>query len=299
MLSRILWTLLLAAPVAASAQYMTTGPNGQLVPAGSTVVVVGSGTGPVLTTPTASFATPQTTAGISLADRAGVNPSAPPGTSLPGAPEASAGYSNAGYGYQAGSQTTGESTAVSAANAANTGRLVEDMGPSSFAGAGYVEGRAMSGGSQVAGSTKSSLGEIAAIYKANRPQNIRTYTNADAERLNAKNGVGAGTTTASAANMPATQMQPPPTTSVPPTQPQLSANLRPSPSIRANAAQSDAGSSAQGNTRPPAQPQSGHAQQSDQESGRTLPASSTLLPLFGLLGLASGGLGIWLTKYRK
>src|SRR6185437_14380810 len=71
MLSRILLALTLAAPITVLAQYATTGPNGQVAPAGSTVVVVGNGGGPILSTPSVTFGTPQSTAGISLADHAG------------------------------------------------------------------------------------------------------------------------------------------------------------------------------------------------------------------------------------
>ena len=36
-----------------------------------------------------------------------------------------------------------------------------------------------------------------------------------------------------------------------------------------------------------------------QENGQQLPATSTILPLLGLIGLASGGLGLWFRKSRK
>jgi hypothetical protein len=53
-----------------------------------------------------------------------------------------------------------------------------------------------------------------------------------------------------------------------------------------------------GATTPQISQPSARAENNDQGTANRLPASSTLLPLFGLLGLASGGIGIWL-KYRR
>src|SRR6185437_5068178 len=58
--SRILLALTLAAPITVLAQYATTGPNGQVAPAGSTVVVVGNGGGPILSTPASAPQRPPT-----------------------------------------------------------------------------------------------------------------------------------------------------------------------------------------------------------------------------------------------
>jgi hypothetical protein len=47
-------------------------------------------------------------------------------------------------------------------------------------------------------------------------------------------------------------------------------------------------------------PQINQNQQSNDAQGKSkLPATSTLLPLFGLLGIVSGGLGLWFRKWRR
>src|SRR6185312_15051004 len=211
MLSRILLALTLAAPITVLAQYATTGPNGQVAPAGSTVVVVGNGGGPILSTPSVTFGTPQSTAGISLADHAGISNATPTNPAIPSASESYPVYSNT-----------------------NTGRMINDVEPSSFAGAAYVSGAPTGAvaGTVAAPGNAASLGELAAKYKAARPQNIRTYTNADAQRLSDTMDVhGANVTPVSAGNTTPATMPAPATTQPPSTAaaaPVVS-NARPSP----------------------------------------------------------------------
>lgn len=297
MLSRILLVLTLTAPLAVSAQYATIGPNGQVTPAGSTVIVVGSGTGPILNTPSVTFGTPAGTAGISLADRAGISNASPAPSAVPSTPEPSPVYSTANLPYT-GQPVSAEN--VSAPAGSNTGRLINSMGPSYYAGAGFAGGAAAAPAGAAENMPAASLGDVAAQYKSSRPQNIRTYTNADAERLSDTVNVrGANMNPVSAQNQPAAAPQP-----------QLSASLRPSPAIRDETAQS--GASAQSSTAAATgeqgaatTPQTSQASSSsstennEQETGNRLPATSTLLPLFGLLGIASGAFGLWLKKYRS
>jgi hypothetical protein len=40
-------------------------------------------------------------------------------------------------------------------------------------------------------------------------------------------------------------------------------------------------------------------QSNDAQGSKRLPATAGFLPLLGLLGLASGGIGLWFTKFRK
>jgi hypothetical protein len=40
-------------------------------------------------------------------------------------------------------------------------------------------------------------------------------------------------------------------------------------------------------------------QKNDTQGGSRLPATSTLLPLLGILGAVSGGLGLWFRRFRK
>lgn len=314
MLSRILLAFTLTAPVIAVAQYVTTGPNGQIAPVGSTVIVVGTGGTPMLSTPSVSFGTPAGAAGISLSDRAGISNTTPSATAVPSSPETFPVYSNPNLGAQ---PATAETMAPAGNGAATTGRLINDVGPAYYAGAAFAGGSAAPATNAAVGATApTSLGELAQKYKSSRPQNIRTYTNADAQRLSDSMNVrGANVSPVSAQNMPANAAQTQaastetPSTTSTPASPQLSANLRPSPVVRAEGTQ--AGGTAQSNATPSTDEQSAttpqvgqrsaasQSQNNDQETGKRLPASSTLLPLFGILGLASGGLGLWLRRYRK
>jgi hypothetical protein len=306
MLFRILLASILAAPFAAWAQYVTVGPNGQVVPAGNTVFVMGNGGGPALSTPSVTFATPANTAGISLADRAGISERAPSNSAVPSTSEAVPGYGYNSLPNEAAQAAPSESAAAAPATTNNTGRLINDVGPSSFGGAAYSSGApvATNGAS---GSGTPSLGELAAKYKAERPQNMRTYTNADALRLSDSINVhGANVNPVSAQNTvpPASQTQPLTAGAQASTGPQLSASARPSPGIPAPITQSSSAQnteSATQNQESPTTPQLSQKPQSTQngneDSGKSLPASSTLLPLLGVLGLGFGAVGLWLRKY--
>lgn len=299
MLPRVLLVLTLAAPLAVSAQYATIGPNGQVAPAGSTVIVVGNGTGPVLNTPSVSFGTQAGTAGISLADKAGISNLSPTATTVPAGPESYPVYSSSPY--TGGQPATGEAAAPSAT--VTTGRLVNAVGPSYYGGAAFAGGGAAGAAPENTGSA--SLGDVAAQYKSNRPQNIRTYTNADAQRLSDTVNLRGTLNPTSAQNtqptMPQTQTAQPQANA-----PQLSASARPSPMVRDEAAQSGAsaqsssaaGTDEQGATTPQASQPSSSTEGNDQQTDNHLPATSTLLPLFGLLGIASGALGVWLKRHR-
>lgn len=301
---RILLVLTLAAPLALSAQYATIGPNGQIAPAGSTVIVVGSGTGPILTTPSVSFGAPAGTAGISLADRAGISNATPTTSSVPGTPESFPVYSNTNAPYAGGQPVNGDSVAVAGANSA--GRLIS-VGPSYYAGAGFV-GSSAGGpaGAAAENAGSASLGDVAAKYKSNRPQNIRTYTNADAQRLSDSVNVHGANLNPTAAQSAVPTIPQTLQSGASGAAPQLSASMRPSPAIRDETAQSGASpqpgtaapSNEQSATMPPTAQSSSSAGRNEQETGNRLPATSTLLPLFGLLGIASGALGLWLKKYR-
>jgi hypothetical protein len=312
MLSRILLALTLAAPITVLAQYATTGPNGQVAPAGSSVVVVGNGGGPILSTPSVTFGTPPSTAGISLSDHAGISNTAPTNTAIPSASESYPVYSNTNAANMGVQPAPAEGVAAVPAPA-NTGRLINDIEPSSFGGAAFVSGASAGAvaGSVAGTRNTASLGEIAAKYKAGRPQSIRTYTNADAQRLSDTMDVhGANVAPVSASNTTPATMPPPSATQPPSTAaaaPVMS-NARPSPGTPAAGAQS--GQMAQSSQTPtqnegqsattPQVSQKNNATQSNGEEDNTrLPASSTLLPLFGVLGLASGAAGLWLKKHRK
>jgi len=282
---------------------MTVGPNGQVAPAGNSVVVVGNGGGPALSTPSVTFATPTTTAGISLTDRAGISEGSPSLTAVPSTSETVPVY---GYNNLPNEAAQASMSGAAPAAANNAGRLISDLGPSSFGGAAYSTGAAVAGNARTGGTP--SLGELAAKYKAGRPQNIRTYTNEDALRLSDSMNVhGANVNPVSAQNaVPATpQAQPTATASTQSSSgPKLSASTRPSPGFPLQATQSSSAQnteSAAQNQESPTTPQVSQKAQSNQsgnqDKGKSLPASSTLLPLFGVLGIGFGAVGLWLRKY--
>jgi hypothetical protein len=250
----------------------------------------------VLATPTADFAAPQPTAGISLANRAGISSNTPVETGVQNTlPPSTLVYTNV-EPVNPGAVNTNPSTA---------GGPVYDFGPSYYAGAASV--------SAVPATTAAvSLGEVAAKLKSEKPtQNVRTYTNADVQRINENmnlQGVNVNArlqqsapptpSTAAAVSIAPAQAQA--------QQPQLSASVRPSPAIRGEQSQSAPQSSATG-TSQSAQESSATTPQINQpkpgsqneQSSRQLPATSTLLPLLGIIGLASGGIGFVFRKYRK
>ena len=279
MFRRLLLTLLLTSSLAAMAQYVTVGPTGapQIVYPG---VATPTG-GALLSTPVATFASPQTTVGISTADRAGISMSPPIN---PAAVAAAPSPTAVVYGSQAPAATEAAPAAAQGqegAPAETGGRAINDMGPSSFAGAATVGAAPQQ--------PVASLGEVAARYKARQSQNVRTYTNADAQRLSG--GVNAPQ---------AATTQPPP--AAPPQQPamtpQVSSGGRPSPATGLVQGAPPQGAESEAATTPQVnQPQARPG--SKEEEGQRLPATSSFLPLLGMLGLATGGIGLWLKKFRR
>jgi hypothetical protein len=253
----------LATPVALFAQGTApAGPgNNTVVMPGTNIYVVGGGlygTGVYVVPGGATVApgalAPGTEAGISLAGRAGISVNQPmqlgvQSTLAPSWPVTAYAAYNAGSatgGYGAPEAAGTESVAPSVAS------LTNDFGPS-YAAGGEPQASAIS------------LGEVAAYYKANQ-QNVRTYTNADAQRL-AGTVTIPGTKPEAAAPEPAVA-QPQPSSE----QQTLAANAPPEIAREA----------------PPAVATETH------EGKSVLPATSTLLPLLGLLGIVSGGIGLWL-----
>ena len=223
---------------------------------------VGPAGGVLLSTPSATFDSPQPTAGISLAGRAGISNSTPVNTGM----QSTLGPSTIVYVYPSASSAVPEAPATvnPATEAVSVARL-NDYAPSSFT---------TSIGAPPA--TGVSLAEVAAKFKTQQAsQHLRTYTNADVPRQNA----GLLTNVTLASNMPP---QPPQSAT-----PQRS--TAPSAAPHSSAQQETATQSSAGNN-----PQS--AQNQAENENRRLPASSTLLPLLGLLGIASAGVGVW---YRR
>lgn len=249
-------------------------------------------------TPSATFAAPAPTAGISNAGRAGISNSAPLPTTLPSlsntvvyvtqAPVETITTSVpvASGENAANNPATGASSEVASEGNESGGRTINDMGPSYYADA-------------LPSADNGSLGELSAHYKALKgTTNARMLTNDDVEQMVAnQNGVtvaknmpplGPGALVQSGHDQPAGSQS----------------SAQNTQSTQQNAA------NGQGGTPPPASsgvsaensttPQINQNQQAnDAQGSRRLPATATILPLLGLLGLASGGIGLWFRKFRK
>lgn len=288
---------------------------------GNTVLL---GNGP--TTPSTTFAAPAPTAGISDAGRAGISNSAPlTNNMVPPPNDTVVYYSQPGIQPVVTTPTTNESVAsgttgvIAPENTTNAaeenGTASEssrnDLGPSYYAGA-------------VSNPNSVSLGQVAAQYKAAKSAaNAKTLTNQDVEQmLSNKTGV----TTAKnmpplgpAATMPtgATQSSASPRATAPNQQPSETAQTTSTAVQSSSQAQSSAAGQQTG-TPPPANVTQGNStgseatanssttpkinpnQQSNDAQGKSkLPATATFLPLLGLLGMVSGGIGLWFKKFRK
>ena len=262
-------------------------------------------------TPSATFAAPAPTAGISNAGRAGISNSAPLPSTVPSL------SNTVVYVTQPPVETV--TTGVPAANVENTannpvtsapsgtlsevapgnnesgGRTMNDMGPSYYADA-------------LPGADNGSLGELSAHYKALKgTMNARMLTNDDVQQMVAnKDGVtvaknmpplGPGALVQSGQSQPAGS-QSAPQNAQSTQQQQNAANGQggtppPSPSSKDQSATN--GVSAENSTTP----QINQQQSNDAQGSRRLPATATILPLLGLLGLVSGGIGFWFRKFRK
>ena len=263
---------------------------------------------PLLATPTATFDAPLPTAGITDAGRAGISSNMPVNTGVASTLASPTMVYTAvpPVNVVVVNPAVGAPSATGAA-AGTSGRLINDMGPSYYSDA-------MPAGSNV------SLGQVAAQFKASKAAvNARMLTNDDVQKMvSSKTGVtvaknmpplGPGavpqnTTPQQASSQTVTQAQ--------------SASQSAQSSAAAAGQQSQTGSAGQrAGTPPPAEtsqgqtqgaeaaagattPQINRTQQSNDTQGKSkLPATSTLLPLLGLLGAVSGGLGLWFRKFRK
>lgn len=242
--------------------------------------------GPLLVTPTMTLPTPQPTAGISDAGRAGISVN----------PETAPRPWETSTGEAAGATASGTEVGSAAATAGETG--TGDLLPSTFVG----EAPAASGSMSVA--------EASDRFKASKgAQNARMLTNDEVEKI-----LGGRTGVTVARNMPPLGPGVPSGVAQSATAENAASPSQssPSPSTSAQAVQSSAAgdqqaqnaASQQRQRQPSADnattPQINPNQQSNDSAGRSrLPATSTFLPLLGLLGLVSGGLGLWFRKFRR
>lgn len=235
------------------------------------------GGGLILSTPTASFDSPQPTAGISNTGRAGISNSAPLNTGLQytlnPSTVVSSNYSEAVYG--------GISPAMAAVSGENNEPGSNEIGPANDLGLSYYNDSI-----SPSAVNSRSLAEVAAFYKAQTNAQHRTYTNADVPRENA--GLLGNSVLAANTPPPLPQGSIGQSSTAAPQQgtQQLAQNTQ---TQETQSQPADAATTPQINQPKPA---------SENESG-SLPATSTLLPLLGLLGMASGGIGIWYRRNRK
>jgi hypothetical protein len=241
---------------------------------------------PMLVTPTARFDSPAPAAGISNAGRAGISVNTggtagvtstlPPSTMV---------YTNmeptAAVPVTAAPEATG--AAPPAAAPESGGRAINDMGPSYYSDV-------------LPGPATVSLGEVAAKLKAAKGAvNARMLTNDDIGKM-----AGSQTGVTLAKNMP------PLGSSVSglmaPQGPQ--GGQPPQSSVAGQAGTPPPATGAQGQPQTPnaanaTTPQVNQPQTHDTQGTSRLPATSTWLPLLGILGAMSGAAGLWFRRLRK
>lgn len=267
--------------------------QGQTTPSTTTPPVNGPFGGPILVTPSAGFPNPVPTAGISDTGRAGIS-NATNGienTTVPSSPATIVTTPSA---------SLSESTNQTPANDVGTlPTSANDLGTSSFVG----------GASDASAPGTIGVAEVSSRYKAERgTRNARVLSNEDVQAmLNHKSGVtmaknmpplGSGALEQSGQARPATQsaQSTQPTNASTNPQGQTASGQMGTPPPTPAGQSADTSASAESSTTP----QINQNQQSnDAQGSRRLPATATFLPLLGLLGLVSGGIGFWFRKFRN
>ena len=252
--------------------------------------------GPILVTPSAGFPNPVPTAGISDAGRAGIS-------SATNAIETATAPASPATIVTTPSASLPESTNEIPTNTSGVSQApATDLGNSSFVG----------GPSDASAPATIGVAEVSSRYKAEKgARNAKVLSNEDVQAmLERKSGV------TMAKNMPplgpgaleqnaqATEAQPA-TQSAQSTQQtnastsqqgQIASTQTRTPPTAPAGQSADTSASAENSTTP----QINQNQQSnDTQGSRRLPATATFLPLLGLLGLVSGGIGFWFRKFRN
>ncbi|HLK52465.1 MAG TPA: hypothetical protein VKU42_03365 [Candidatus Angelobacter sp.] len=243
-------------------------------------------------TPSAGFPNPVPTAGISDAGRAGIS-NATSGIETTTAPSSPATI------VSTPSVSLSESTNLS--ESANQ-TAVSDLGSSTFVG----------GAAEESAPGTISLAEVSSRYKAEKgTRNARMLSNEDVQTmLNNKSGVtmaknmpplgpgaleqsGQGTETQNATQSAQSTQQTNASTNQ---QGQVASGQTGTPPPAPAGQSANSSTSAENSTTP----QINQNQQSnDAQGSRRLPATATFLPLLGLLGLVSGGIGLWFRKFKN
>jgi hypothetical protein len=266
-------------------------------PSTTTPPVNGPFGGPILVTPSAGFPNPVPTAGISDAGRAGISNATNEveTTTAPASPSTIVTTPSASL-----PASTNE---IPANNPGVSQTPANDLGNSSFVG----------GPSEESGSGTMGVAEVSSRYKAEKgtrnakilSNNAKILSNEDVQAmLEHKSGV------TMAKNMPpleqngqaaeaqnATQSaQSTQQTKGLMNQGQIASGQTGTPPPAPGGQAANSSASAENSTTP----QINQNQQSnDAQGSRRLPATATFLPLLGLLGLVSGGIGFWFRKFRN
>ena len=243
---------------------------------------------PMLVTPTARFDSPAPAAGISNAGRAGISVNTPGATGVTSTlPPSTMVYTNMEPAVATPATAPATAPAEVAPSGESGGRAINDMGPSYYSDA-------------LPAPATVSLGEVAAKLKASKGSvNARMLTNDDIGKM-----AGSQTGVTLAKNMP-------------PLGPAVAGLMVPQQSAPGGQA-APGGTVSQAGTTPPAagtqvQPTAPNAnaanattpqinqqpQANDTQGAGRLPATSTLLPLLGILGAMSGAAGLWFRRFRK
>lgn len=245
----------------------------------TTIPVTAPFGGPVLVTPSTGFPNPAPAAGISDAGRAGIS-NATSGIETTYAPSTPA------------TVVTTPSASLSEATNPPAGPLPElinqtqtnDLGASTFVG----------GSSDELAPGTTSLAEVSSRYKAAKAtRNARVLGNEDVQSmLSNKSGV------TMAKNMPPLGPAAPVQTTGNQAEPTAAGQQNAPSAAAASASQKPATpeAAAENSTTPQINP---YQQSNDAQGSRRLPATATFLPLLGLLGLVSGGIGFWFRKFRN
>jgi hypothetical protein len=297
MFHRFLLTAFLSTSLALAGQTVSPGPGLQ---SNNGYVIGPSGNGQVAAS-TVTFASPVPTAGISEAGIAGISDHTP----IQQGVQSTLGPSTIVYTsapptvFYTGQPATNSAVASEVA----TESASHDLGASFYSGAANAV-------SLAAGmNASSSLGEVAVQNKTrNGAQHARSYTNADVQKLLSRNGPGNVMEAANRApsGVPAPAQNTQAASSSPQNVGQPAQNSSNTPAEGSPGVGQGADNQAQQNTQSSAgnagtTPQIRQAQPTDMQenSSQQLPATSTFLPLVGLIGLASSGVGLWYRKSRK
>ena len=283
MLRKILLTTALLSSTAVFGQGQSTTQSTNPAP------VNGPFGGPILVTPSASFPTPAPVAGISNAGRAGITSE----TNSTAPVEAVAGTSGTTT-VPASVPATASAESNSALSTAPENTAANDLMPSTSAS-----------GVSIAAPGTVSLAEISSRYKAEKNgRNARVLGNDDVQQMLAnKSGVtmaknmpplGPGTLEQGGQAQAGTQTAATLSGSQSASAQQGQAGTPPPASSQGQSAAPD--TSAENSTTPRVNQ---NQQSNDAQGSRRLPATAGYLPLLGLLGLASGGIGFWFRKFRK